>query len=129
MPTNVSAFTNDAGYLTQHQDISGKADSSSLATVATSGSYNDLNDTPIIPDVSGFYTKPEDGIPASDLATGIVPDLSLYATKNNPALTGNLTLGSGCTSTGGIGAVATGWTTTATGRSAHAEGQSTLAEG
>lgn len=23
-PTNVSAFTNDAGYLTQHQDISGK---------------------------------------------------------------------------------------------------------
>ena len=26
-PTNVSAFTNDAGYLTQHQDISGKLDS------------------------------------------------------------------------------------------------------
>lgn len=24
VPTNVSAFTNDAGYLTQHQDISGK---------------------------------------------------------------------------------------------------------
>ena len=26
VPTNVSAFTNDAGYLTTHQDISGKAD-------------------------------------------------------------------------------------------------------
>ena len=26
VPTNVSAFTNDAGYLTQHQDISGKQD-------------------------------------------------------------------------------------------------------
>lgn len=26
VPTNVSAFTNDVGYLTQHQDISGKAD-------------------------------------------------------------------------------------------------------
>ena len=26
VPTNVSAFTNDAGYLTQHQDISGKED-------------------------------------------------------------------------------------------------------
>ena len=26
VPTNVSAFTNDAGYLTQHQDISGKLD-------------------------------------------------------------------------------------------------------
>ena len=26
VPTNVSAFTNDAGYLTEHQDISGKVD-------------------------------------------------------------------------------------------------------
>lgn len=30
VPTNVSAFTNDAGYLTQHQDISGKADQTSI---------------------------------------------------------------------------------------------------
>lgn len=30
VPSNVSAFTNDAGYLTQHQDISGKANSSDL---------------------------------------------------------------------------------------------------
>lgn len=49
VPTNVSAFTNDAGYLTQHQDISGKANSADLATVATSGSYNDLNNKPTIP--------------------------------------------------------------------------------
>lgn len=48
-PTNVSAFTNDAGYLTQHQDISGKANSADLATVATSGSYNDLSNKPTIP--------------------------------------------------------------------------------
>ena len=33
-------------YLTQHQDISGKANSADLATVATSGSYNDLSDVP-----------------------------------------------------------------------------------
>jgi len=32
VPTNVSAFTNDAGYLTQHQDISGKQD---VLTVGT----------------------------------------------------------------------------------------------
>ncbi len=32
--------------ITSHQDISGKADKSSLATVATSGSYNDLSDVP-----------------------------------------------------------------------------------
>ena len=87
-PTNVSAFTNDAGYLTQHQSldnyytktevdnkdsvlsnaillrapqattytktevdnlVSPKANSADLATVATSGSYNDLSDKPHIP--------------------------------------------------------------------------------
>lgn len=48
IPTNVSSFVNDAGYLTQHQDISGKANISDLATVAMSGSYNDLIDKPVI---------------------------------------------------------------------------------
>ena len=74
VPTNVSAFTNDAGYLTQHQDISGKANSADLAAVATSGSYNDLSNKPTIParisdliDDSNHYTKPVTGIPASDL--------------------------------------------------------------
>ena len=66
-PTNVSAFTNDAGYLVS-SDIAGKADKSTtytktevdnlvspkansadLATVATSGSYNDLSNKPHIP--------------------------------------------------------------------------------
>lgn len=51
VPTNISAFTNDSGYLTQHQDISGKANSSDLAAVATSGSYNDLLNKPTIPTV------------------------------------------------------------------------------
>ena len=59
VPTNVSAFTNDAGYLTEHQSLSnyynksqtdnllnGKVNIGSLATVATSGSYNDLTDKP-----------------------------------------------------------------------------------
>lgn len=32
VPTKVSAFTNDAGYLTKHQDISGKLDTSKLPT-------------------------------------------------------------------------------------------------
>lgn len=68
-PTNVSEFTNDAGYLTTHQDISGKADTvhthtvssitdfPTLATVATSGSYEDLDDTPTLATVatSGDY--------------------------------------------------------------------------
>ena len=36
-----------------------KANTSSLATVATSGSYNDLLNKPNIPDVSDYYTKSE----------------------------------------------------------------------
>jgi len=41
VPTNVSAFTNDAGYLTQHQDISGKEDRTTI--VATSTAISVLN--------------------------------------------------------------------------------------
>ena len=51
IPTKVSDLTNDSGFLTTHQDISGKANSADLATVATSGSYNDLDDKPTIPTV------------------------------------------------------------------------------
>lgn len=40
--------------ITEHQDISGKADKSALAKVATSGSYNDLSDTPEIPIKKAF---------------------------------------------------------------------------
>jgi hypothetical protein len=36
-------------YLTQHQDISGKVNYTDLASVATSGSYNDLTNKPTIP--------------------------------------------------------------------------------
>ena len=79
IPTNVSAFTNDAGYLTEHQDLSDyatedyvdeavshvsidaytksetnallaeKADSDDLSAVALSGNYNDLSNKPTIP--------------------------------------------------------------------------------
>lgn len=59
-----------------------KAALDTLATVASSGSYNDLSDTPTIPSAvtestvsgwgftknTGTYSKPADGIPASDLA-------------------------------------------------------------
>lgn len=68
VPTKTSQLTNDSGfitsipseyitetelnakgYLTEHQDISGKANISDLSTVATSGSYNDLTNKPTIP--------------------------------------------------------------------------------
>ena len=63
IPTKVSDLTNDSGFLTSHQDISGKANSADLATVATSGSYSDLSNKPTIPtkvsdltNDSGFVT-------------------------------------------------------------------------
>ena len=38
VPTNVSAFTNDAGYLTSHQDVSGKEDKTNKVTSINSSS-------------------------------------------------------------------------------------------
>lgn len=52
VPTDVSAFNNDAGYLTEHQDISGKADKSEIPT-KTSELTND----------SGFLTQHQDLTP------------------------------------------------------------------
>lgn len=43
----------------------------------------------VIPDVSGFYTKPSGGIPASDIASGVIPDVSGKADKVQSATTGN----------------------------------------
>ena len=45
VPTNVSAFNNDAGYLTQHQDISGKLDTSKVKSTysTTSGDVYDVS--------------------------------------------------------------------------------------
>ena len=40
VPTNVSAFTNDAGYLTSHQDISGKEDASNKVSSWSSTTNN-----------------------------------------------------------------------------------------
>ena len=58
VPTQTSQLTNDSGFLTSHQDISGKQDKATLeADVSAkgftkntfSGSYNDLTDKPTIP--------------------------------------------------------------------------------
>lgn len=107
VPANVSAFNNDAGYLTSHQDISGKADKVSNPTIGNfaaldgngnltdSGSkasdfltqHQDLsnyvqksqtagllkNDGTVDTTQYGTYSKPSGGIPASDLASGVIP--------------------------------------------------------
>lgn len=51
------AKLNEKGYLTEHQDISGKANISDLSAVATSGNYNDLINKPTIPSIEGLATE------------------------------------------------------------------------
>ena len=65
VPTKVSAFENDVGYLTTHQSLDAYATKASLKPVATSGSYNDLTDKPAIP-------------------TAVTVDTALSGTSTNP---------------------------------------------
>ena len=57
VPTDVSAFNNDAGYITNTvNDLTNYTLSSSLATVATSGDYDDLLNKPTIPTMPTMET-------------------------------------------------------------------------
>lgn len=57
VPTNISAFYNDVGYLTQHQSLTDYPKRTELANVATSGDYTDLINTPTIPSTEGLATE------------------------------------------------------------------------
>ena len=75
-----------------------------LAAVATSGSYNDLQDKPTIPSAVtertvsnwgftkniGTYSKPSDGIPKSDLATSVQESLSKAESAAHMEIIGEL---------------------------------------
>ena len=66
VPTKTSQLTNDSGFLTSHQDISGKQDKSTLeADVAAKGFTKN----------TGTYSKPAGGIPKSDLAAAVQASL------------------------------------------------------
>ena len=69
IPTKISDLTNDSSFITEHQDISGKANTADLSTVAFSGSYNDLTNKPTL--FSGNYVdltnKPSIPTKTSDL--------------------------------------------------------------
>ena len=71
VPTNVSAFNNDSGYITKTvNDLTNYTKTSSLATVATSGSYNDLSNKPSIPTYdSGTFTPTILGLTTAGTAT------------------------------------------------------------
>ena len=80
IPINTSELNNDSGFLTEHQDISGKANTSDLAKVATSGSYNDLSDKPTAADI--FFDNTHTGLSATTVQDAIdeMADSSLYET-------------------------------------------------
>lgn len=66
VPTKTSQLTNDSGFLTSHQDISGKQDKSTLeADVSAAGFTKN----------TGTYSKPAGGIPKSDLAAAVQTSL------------------------------------------------------
>ena len=56
VPSNISAFTNDVGYITDSA-LSGYAQTADLANIAFSGNYSDLNSAPVLANVatSGSY--------------------------------------------------------------------------
>ena len=64
IPDKLSDLTDDVGYLTEHQDITGKANSADLAAVATSGDYADLTNTPenisVFNNDAGYLTEHQD---------------------------------------------------------------------
>lgn len=110
VPTNVSSFNNDSGYITKDvNDLTNYTTTSNLATVATSGDYDDLENKPTIPVVptnvssftndSGYITKSVNNLdnytPTSSLSSVATsgaysdlsgtPDLSIYAQSANLA--------------------------------------------
>lgn len=115
IPTKTSQLTNDSGFLTAHQDISGKADKTyvdnQLATKSDTDhthSYNDLTDKPTIPSTTNLATKTEltnglatkaDKVHTHDQYLTEHQDLSDYALKNEiptvPTKTSQLTNDSG----------------------------------
>lgn len=97
VPTKVSAFTNDAGYLTQHQDISGKQDK---ITSSNKLPYSLISGTPTIPDISGKQDKLTAGqnitiegnvISASGGGGGSIPEITItysqFISENELVLT------------------------------------------
>ena len=85
VPTNVSAFTNDAGYLVQNDvstflvpdDVSTFVKDNDLATVAKTGDYDDLDNKPTIPTVPtnvSAFTNDAGYLVSNDVSTFLVPD-------------------------------------------------------
>ena len=103
VPTNVSAFTNDAGYLTEHQsldnyytksEVDAELDTKQDISDAFSGDYNDLTNKPTIPTVptnvsaftndAGYLTQHQSlaNYYTKDETDALIPDTSDFLTKS-----------------------------------------------
>lgn len=104
---NFSSYLGDYAKKTEIPDISGKADASSLAAVATSGSYTDLSNKPTLATVatSGSYND------LSDKPT--IPTQTSQLTNNSGFLTSHQDISGKVNVTGSRGALA-GYETTGT---------------
>ena len=97
LPTNVSDLTNDAGYLTQHQDISGKADKTEIipkpATAGTQGQVLtiDANGNPKW-DNTSFVKVTDDGQGNVSMETlyGVLIDAAPAQNSNNLVTSGGI---------------------------------------
>ena len=79
-PTNVSSFVNDAGYLTEHQDISGKQDKLTAGDRITIEENVISAQDSVASDVS--YDNTRTGLPATNVQNAIdeMADTNLYET-------------------------------------------------
>ena len=75
--TEFSVDSSVVALQTDIPDVSGFAESANLATVATTGSYTDLSNTPTIPTATSDLTNDSGFITSSDLPADELPDYSL----------------------------------------------------
>lgn len=112
VPTNVSAFENDAGYLTQHQDISGKLDANklpeainaALAQAKESGEFD--GEDGYTPVKGKDYTDGDDGVSPIVTVSAITGGHRITITDVNGAKTVDVMDGSKGDSGRGISTIA-----------------------
>lgn len=100
IPSKTSELQNDSGFLTQHQDISGKQDKATLeADVAAKGFTKN----------TGTYSKPAGGIPKTDLSDSVQASLGKADTalQTAPVTSVNGKTGAVSLGAGDVGAIST----------------------
>lgn len=71
-----AASTNAQSGVAVAQAVSGKANSADLATVATSGSYNDLSNAPTIPTVDQTYDATSSNAQSGVAIAGVIGNIN-----------------------------------------------------